>query len=232
MLIRNIFYYLAEVIILEYFIKPNLKSCFECLLNKNSLIVASQREFILKNKNLPLKNFFEELKQVFEQKFLSLIELNNFKKHDDSEGFCFYEEKINFLKVIVEYILNTLGKKEYSYIFNVGIADIFYLNFLVAEQLSSFFKKFEIKSDFKAEVECLCEIFLQKWNTSTYFYLRSNDIIKNFEKGFYKLIIDIQAFLSNTNAKKPGKNIHSNYLNRYFCARNPKFFFRCNYFML
>lgn len=202
--------------ILDSFIKPNLKSCFECFLSKNSLIVASQREFILKNKNLPLKNFFEELKQVFEQKFLSLIELNNLKKDVDSESFCFYEEKINFLKVIVEYILTTLGKKEYSYIFNVGIADIFYLNFLIGEQLSTFFKKFEIKSDFKTEVEGLCEGFLQKWNTSTYFYLRSNDIIKNFEKGFYKLIIDIQTFLSNPNAKKPGNHIEFFVLSLFF----------------
>ena len=69
-----------------------------------------------------------------------------------------------------------LNSKELSFIFSVGVADSFYQNYLIAEEMIEEFASacfVEKSKQFLDEIQA----FKAKWNLSTYFYLRNNVLI-------------------------------------------------------
>lgn len=69
--------------------------------------------------------------------------------------------------------MKALNSKEISFIYSVGVADSFYQNYTIAEELIEefcFANKGIQSKQFLQEIEN----FKSKWNLSTYFYLRNN----------------------------------------------------------
>lgn len=91
---------------------------------------------------------------------LSRQALHSFK------GYCFVE-------ILWGSLTKVLSSKELSFIFSVGVADSFYQNFLIAEELISEFHSACVKPKSQAFLE-ETQVFKSKWNLSTYFYLRNN----------------------------------------------------------
>ena len=69
--------------------------------------------------------------------------------------------------------MKCLGSKEISFIYSVGIADAFYQNYLLAEELMEEFLSI-YKGNKSKQFNNELEAFKSKWNLSTYFYLRNN----------------------------------------------------------
>lgn len=80
---------------------------------------------------------------------------------------------MNFVEIIFSSVIKCLYSKDISFIYSVGVADSFYFNYVIAEDLIDLFTNLHkgVKSkQFSDEIEN----FKSKWNLSTYFYLRNN----------------------------------------------------------
>jgi len=98
----------------------------------------------------------------------------------------------NFVELLWSSVIKMLNLKEISFIYGVGVADSFYQNYLIAEELIEDFlsvHKGTKSKQFNADIDA----FKAKWNLSTYFYLRNNVFIYIF---FYFFINFLHFFLS------------------------------------
>lgn len=77
------------------------------------------------------------------------------------------------MEILWSTVSKALSAKELSFIFSVGVADSFYQNYLIAEEMIDEFVGAcigEKSKNFLAEIQS----FKGKWILPTYFYLRNN----------------------------------------------------------
>ena len=181
----------CEKIVAEVLMKPRFDSYLsQALSSKTNFIAANKKYLQEKNLNLqkvPIKHFYDCVLKFLTyelQPFLDVTLLKSpWKKvaEEEDEFFIYEVEGYNFIKKAWDLLAQYLNLPEVSFIYGVGLADLFFYNYEVSMNFVMGIKTQLLTLGSREQFEQLNSLesiknFTSRWNVSTYFHLRYNVI--------------------------------------------------------
>ncbi|EAS03850.2 hypothetical protein TTHERM_00658940 (macronuclear) [Tetrahymena thermophila SB210] len=197
----------AEKSIQDIIIKPYFQKVFKQMAEcKKNIVVATKQEYLQQSQNMkvgPFQILQSNLSTFIQQIYTPLLNLIQYSQEENSqqEDEEFYNYNIygyDIIKVLLDTICEFFKADDMNFIFSFGSSDIFFQNYTSFQQIL-----IEIKQLYQDENKIKESCFenekkiQEKWNVKTYFYIRQQEIVKEFESKLSNIIsnpIQINSF--------------------------------------
>ena len=119
-------------------------------INKSKLFVSATKKESLERKNdikHPIKRFFKEIIELISNEFevfLKITRDNSIKNEEENEEEIYFHSisGYDFLSEIWNSIFQILNSKEIGFLYGVGLADLFFINYEISMDFLDNFKIF------------------------------------------------------------------------------------------